>query len=394
MRFKGTIVFLLGISLAVGYWVLHALYLYHLVELRLFGLVIETPVSVLILSTLVLSIVVMLLLKLLSLLIFFPSHLRNWKNRWNEKRRNRMLSDGLQAMVLGIKDSQYKHFLAAGDAGIEPATTYFLAAAMSTDQKKQSNLLRKAAKAEGDPMVKAMAVARARLLANQPADAAEVLRIAGAATHKAVQPMKLLLEATEKSGDIRGALDVATNLLDREKSPVLRHRVQQLTHKLLEEAGNAADVHGLLGNVYKSTVSHNANAVAIAAAARLVAVNDRPAASTILAQALKQNADADLFEAIAEYGNDELVQQALARSENMMRTNPDDTSLMRAVAELTMRKQLWGQARRMLEQAIGIREERATYLQLAKLAEAEGLSSDEANRLYRQAAQVADPEPA
>lgn len=393
MRLKSIFIFLFGLGLAIGYWVLHAFYLNKVVQIRVVGLVFETPLSVLILAMLAASFVVIIAFKILSLIIFFPSHLRNWKNRWKEKRRNKMLTEGLQAMVLGVKKAQHKNFLSAADAGIAPATTYYLAAAMAADETKQANLLRKAAKADGDPMVKAMAVARTHLLANQPTDAAEVLRIAGAATHKATQPMKLLLEANEKSGDIRGAIDVATNLLEREPSLMLRHHIGRLTSKLLEEAGTADDVHGLLGNVQKTPSSQNATAIAIAAAQRLAAVNDRPAASNILAQAYKQNTDPDLLEAIANYGSDELVEQALDGSEKMMAASPKDTALLRAIAELSIRKKLWGQSRKLLQNALEIRQERATYLQLAKLAEAEGLSIDEVNRLYREAAQLVEATP-
>lgn len=399
MRWRGFLVLTLSIILAVGFWALHVYYLNHTVEFRVLDFqaldgkldwVITTPLSVVLLSLLALTFVVMLSLKLLSLILFFPSHLRTWKKRWAEKRRNKFLAEGLQAMVLGIRSNQYKNFLAAGDAGVAPATTYFLAAAMTSDTKRQTSLLRKAARADGDPMVKAMATAQARLLANQPAEAAEVLRIAGAATHKAIQPMKLLLEANEKSGDIRGAIDVANHLLERESSPALRHRIGQLTRTLLAEAGSVEDIHGLLGNVHKS--SSSPNTIAVAAAKRLGDVNDKPGASSILEQALKQSIDAELLDAIATYGNDELVRTALKKSESHLQQNIKDTAMLRSIAELSLRQKLWGNARKMLEKCITIKEERETYLRLAKLAEAEGLSLDEANRLYRMAAQSVDPE--
>ena len=238
MKLRTLIILLLGFGLAIGAWALHILYLDKIVEFRLIStnIVIATPLTVVVIALLFFSVVAILGWKLVSLILFFPYHAKNWKIRRAERRQSRLLSDGLQAIVLGLKDAQHKSFVTAADAGVSPVVTYYLAAAVAKDDKRQAALLRKAAKADGDPMIQAMATAQARLKDNLPAEAAEVLRIAGAATHKATQPLRLLLEACEKSGDIRSALDVAQQLLERDPSPSLRHRIGELTSTLLEDA--------------------------------------------------------------------------------------------------------------------------------------------------------------
>ena len=390
MRMRSLLVLLVSVGLAVCAWLVHVYYLNEPVEIILADreIGIETPLTVIALAVLLLAIVVIIGWKIISLVLFFPQHLKNWRYRRAERRRSKMLGDGLQAMVLGLRSNQLKHFSSAAEAGVSPATTYYLAASVADDEKRQQNLLRKAAKAEGDPMVQAMATARLRLMSNMPAGAAEVLRIAGAATHKATEPMRLLLEANEKSGDIRGALDVAQQLLERDPSPLLRHRIGKLTSELLQDAGSHDAVLGLLGSVSKS--GQSPTSIAIAAAKRLAAVNDEEGASGILAQALKQGADADLLEAISRYGNMDLVKQALGMADDVLRENPGNTDLLRALADLATRASLWGQARKLLSDALDIKEERGTYLRMAKLAESEGRPPEEASRLYRMAAQAGE----
>ena len=388
MRWRSYLAILLGIALVVGIWVVHVRYLNVYVNINAGGYSIEVPLTLLVLGSLLLSMALVICWKIFSLVVFFPAHLRAWKRRHNETKRVKYLVEGLQAMVLGVKPSQHKSFLAAADAGVSPAVTYYLAAATAENEAKSNSLLRKATSADGDPMIKAMASAQARLSSQLPSEAAEVLRIAGATTHRAVQPMKLLLDACEKSGDIRGALDIAQHLLERDPSPMLRARIGKLTSQLLADAGNAEDVRGLLGKVGKS--SSPAASVAVAAANRLATVNDRQGASAILAKALEQHPETETFEAIARHGSDKLVRQALARSDRSLQNNPQNVLLLRAVAALAMREKLWAQARKLLEKALDIHEERATYLCLAKLAEAEGKPQEDANRLYRLAAQCVE----
>lgn len=379
---------LLGIAIVLGGWILHVRYLNVPITIDVADKEIETPLTVLLFGVVLVSLAIILGWKVFSLIVFFPAHLRNWKRRRNEHKRLNYLVEGLQSMVLGVKPNQHKSFLAAADAGIAPAVTYYLAAATADSEKKRNMLLRKATAGDGDPMVKAMASAQGRLSANLPGEAAEVLRIAGATTNKAVQPMKMLLDANEKSGDIRGALDVAQHLLDRDPSPALRAHIGKLTGQLLADAGNADDVRGLLGKVGKS--SSSATSVTVAAADRLAAVHDTQGASAILTKVLEQDPYAETFNAIARHGNDELVRQALARSDKSLQDNSKDVALLRSIAALAMREQLWAQARKLLEKALAIHEDRPTYLQLAKLAEAEGKGQEEVNRLYRMAAQCTE----
>lgn len=388
MRLRTLLVLLVGVGLAVAAWFLHILYFNETVQVIVRDLEIETPLTVILLVVILMAVAVIIGWKLLSLVIFFPHHLKNWRLRRGERRRAKILGEGLQAMVLGLPEIQQKSFASAADGGVAPAVTYYLAAAVADDDKKQTTLLRKAAKAEGDPMVQAMATAQLRLKSNMPAEAAEVLRIAGAATHKATQPMRLLLDANEKSGDIRGALDVAQQLLERDPSPMLRHRIGKLTSELLSSAGSPDDVRGLLGSVSKS--GQSPAAIAVAAAKRLAAVQDEPGASAILAQAFKHSPDPEILEAISKHGSMELVQSALEKADDLLKDNPGNTELLRALADLATRAKLWGQARKLLEEALSIKEERGTYLRMAKLAEGEGKSMDEATRLYRLAAQAGE----
>ena len=383
MRSSGLPIIIIATILAIGVWLIHTLYLDVPVRMEIMGKIIETPLTVALLLAVVFALLLGLLWKVASLILFMPSHIKRWRSGRVERRRARILSDGIKALALGDQANQHKNFAAAAEAGIEPALTYYLAAAAADPRRKEA-LLRRAANAEGDPMIKAMADARAKLAAKRPAAAAETLRLAGAGNSDAHAPLMMLMESCEQSGDVRGALDAAQRLLRKQPAqPVLRAKAGSLTRRLLADAGNPEEVRTLIGTVNKGK---SPSSVAVAAASRLAAVDDRQGASQILAQAFRQDVDAALLEAIADHGSKKLVEEALAAGEKMQAEHPDDDDLLRAIGHLAMRSQLWGQARKALERAVELHPARHNFHSLAELAEKEGKSSEEVNRLYRRAA--------
>lgn len=394
MRAKVLLVIFLTLAVLLGLLWLHFAYLNRTIEISLDDavggqLLMTSNLGLVSLSMVIGSIVLLIAWKLFYLLAFLPMHLRHWNTRRKERKRLQNIGAGLQAMVVGDAEEQRKNFNAVADAGVAPAAFYYMAASAATEETKRRNLLKKAAGAEGEPMIQAMATAQLRLNANMPAEAAEVLRVAGAATAKASRPLAMLLEACEQSGDIRSALDVAQTLLERNPSPPLQRRIGRLAGELLKNEGNPEAIHGLIGAERKSHPSSPVS-IALAAAQRLAAVNDEKRASNVLSQAWSQSQDTEVLEAIAKYGSAELVSKILEQSDDLLRSRSDDIDLMCALADLATREQIWGQARKLLKDALRIKETRAVYLRLAKLAESEGKSSDESNRLFRLAAQASD----
>lgn len=393
MRAKVLIFFALLLAALLGLLWLHFRFLNLPIEFSVGGAEdlrqVSTNLGVIVLVAILGSIVLLVAWKLFYLLAFLPLHLKQWNARRRERRRMQNISDGLQAMVLGDGEGQRKNFNAAAAAGVAPAVSYYLAALATADGSKKKGLLKKAAAADGDPMIQAIATAQMRINANMPGEAAEVLRMAGAATSKANRPLSLLLDAYEKSGDIRSALDVAQTLLERSPSPPLRQRIGRLASELLKNEGNPEAIRGLVGSVRKSHPS-SPTSIAIAAAKRLAAVKDEAGASSILGQAWSQSQDAEILAAIARHGSAELVQKILGQSDELLRRQPDDLDLMCALADLAMREKIWGQARKLLGDALRIKECRPVYLRLARLAEREGKAPEESSRLYRLAAQAGD----
>ncbi|MBF2735001.1 MAG: hypothetical protein ISN26_02775 [Betaproteobacteria bacterium AqS2] len=393
MRAKAIAFFALLLAALLGLLWLHFRYLNLPVEFSVGGAgdlrEVSTNLGVIVLVAILGSVVLLVAWKLFYLLAFLPLHLKQWNVRRKERRRMQNVSDGLQALVLGDGDAQRKNFSAAGAAGVAPAVSYYLAALAAPDSSKRQGLLKKAAGADGDPMIQAMATAQMRINASMPGEAAEVLRMAGAATSKANRPLSLLLEACEKSGDIRGALDVAQTLLERSPSPLLRQRIGHLAGELLKNEGSPDAIRGLVGSVRKSHPS-SPTSIAIAAAKRLAAVKDEAGASNILGQAWSQSQDAEILAAIAKHGSAELVQKILGQSDELLRRQPDDLELMCALADLAMREKILGQARKLLADALRLKESRPVYLRLARLAELEGKATEESGRLYRLAAQAGD----
>ena len=387
MRSPGLPILIIATVLAIGVWLVHTLYLDVPIRMEVMGKIIETPLTVALLLAVVFALLLGLAWKALSLVLFFPGHLKRWRRGRVERKRAQILADGIKALALGDQAGQHKNFAAAAEAGIEPALTYYLAAA-AADVRRKDSLLRRAASAEGDPMVRAMADARAKLAAGRPAAAAETLRLAGAGSSDVTAPLMMLMESCEQAGDVRGALDAAQRLLRRQPSQAaLRAKAGALARRLLADAGNPEEVRTLIGTVSRGK---SPSSVAVAAASRLAAVNDGQGASEVLAQAFRQDADAALLEAIADHGSKKLVAEALELGEKMQAEHPDDADLLRAVGHLAMRSELWGQARKALERAVELHPHRQNFHSLAELAEKEGKSSEEINRLYRRAADSED----
>ncbi len=386
MRWYAAIALAVGIAIATGVWLLHTLYLDVPIEIAVFDKTIVTSLTVAIMTGIIAALAIGLLLKMVSMVLFFPSHFMNWRVRRIERKRSSLLASGIRALAIGDQAAQHKSFAAAAEAGVEPALTYYMAAA-AADQRRKEALLRRAASAAGDPIIKAMAEARSKLSAGRPADAAEILRLAGAGSSSLSGPLLLLLEACEQSGDLRGALDAAQRLLGKQPAqPALRARAGALTRRLLADARSPDEVRALIGTVSKG---RSPSSVAAAAASRLAAVRDEEGASAILSQALKHDVDAVLLEATAEYGSDKLVEASLKRGEELLAQQPDDADAHRAFGRLAMRSKLWGQARKAFERAVELQPDGQNYHSLAELAEKEGKSSEEVNRLYRRAADTA-----
>ena len=394
MKFKTLFKILLFLLVITGIFFFHYKYFYQdvMVSFRIADQLYESEelnFTILLLIMFIFCVLVVISWKIISLVLFLPQHLFSWQQRRNDNKRLSSVSKGLNAMVLGQPDKQHKGFKTAADVGVDPVVTNYLAAVVTTDEVNQEFLYRRAANAEGDPLIQAMALAQIRLNEKQPAEAAEVLRLAGAPYFNAKEPLKLFIRACKRSGNTQDAFDATQKLLELEPTKYLRRKMVKLTYSLIKDAESSIYVKDILDSLNKS--KNSTSSIAIAAARRFYELKDFETATEYLTKAWKiDKYDIETIKAIAKHGNPELVKQILSMSDELLDDQHKDVVLMCALADLAMRDKLYGQARKLLNDALQLQERRGIYIRLAKLADAEGQSADEANRLYRKAAEVTD----
>jgi HemY protein len=79
------------------------------------------------------------------------------------------------------------------------------------------------------------------------------------------------------------------------------------------------------------------------------------------------------------------ARERIERAERWLDRHPQDAALLRCLGQLCLRDQLWGKASSYLEESLRLQPHPATFLALARLAEAVGNEADAA-RYYREAA--------
>lgn len=382
MRIRTAASFALGVLVVLAAWLLHELYLDAPAQITALGYQITAPLTIVIVLALLLSFAAGLVWRLFSAVVFFPAHVRQWQARRLDRKRTRTLTEGIKSMVLGNPQGQLRNFTSAGDAGVEPALTYYVAAKATEGERKEA-LLRKAENSDGEPLVKAMAGAQARLDDGSPGEAAEILRLSGAAMCGRRNPASMLTDACEQAGDLRGALDAGQQLLKLAPSEKLRSRISALADRLLAGMSSTQEINGLVNSFGKGRPKAY---IAVPGAHHLARLNDGKGAERLLSHALEGGAEPQLLEAVAEHGSPTMTAEALSKGEKLLETDPRNPDLLRAVGTLAMRRELWAQARKFLERAAQQNPGRDNFLRLAELAEREGKPEPEISRLYRRAA--------
>ena len=386
MRMRTVLPLGIGIALTVGGWIVHRLYLNVPVSLTLLDYTVETPLTILMLLALLLALLLNIVWQVVSLVIFLPSHVRRWRLARADRKRSQLLANCLKELALGNPAKQVSAFTTAGAAKIEAALCYFMAATVA-DERDQEALLRKAVSSSGDPMILAMASAQACLRTKRPEEAAEILRAAGVLSGSSIRPLQLMFESCTRADNLALAFEAGRELAKIAPSTELHRQMAVVAEKLLAQSGADGNIAKHISALGKS---HPPLYLLLPGAKLMAAHNDLKGASKILAQALKEHTDPDLFETISTHGSDELVSEALSKGEDALKSQTDNADLLRSIGMLAMRRELWGQAHKYLERAAQLKPEALNFQRLAELAKSENKPDTEINRLYRRAAGIND----
>jgi HemY protein len=205
----------------------------------------------------------------------------------------------------------------------------------------------------------------------------------------------MLLRAERGAGAWDEVLRLATQLAKRDAiAPALaeEHKLQATIELLRRSAADA----GAFERRWRGVASEDRAKprVAIAAARQATALGTAALAREIIERALEAEWSPALVSLYAELPeglyNSERQNEALGRiqsAERWLRTRSRDPQLLLALGRLCAHAELWGKARSFLEASLSFDDNRATHLELARLAERLG-QADEAQRHYRRAAEL------
>jgi HemY protein len=337
--------------------------------------------------------------RLLGHALSLPSQVRAYRIRRRRERAQAALAAALQAFYEGryarvekeagfvFQDGEY-----AGLAALLAAR----AAHQMRDFERRERWLERAENA-GSDLQPASLVTRAELALEDrdyPA-AREALRRLHEAGPRHIATLRMLLRAERGAGAWDEVLRLATQLAKRDAiAPALaeEHKLQATIELLRRSAADA----GAFERRWRGVASEDRAKprVAIAAARQATALGTAALAREIIERALEAEWSPALVSLYAELPeglyNSERQNEALGRiqsAERWLRTRSRDPQLLLALGRLCAHAELWGKARSFLEASLSFDDNRATHLELARLAERLG-QADEAQRHYRRAAEL------
>jgi HemY protein len=337
--------------------------------------------------------------RLLSHALSLPAHVRAYRARRRRERAQAALAAALQAFYEGRYsrvEKEARFVFEDGDYAGLAALLAARAAHQMRDFERRERWLERAEGA-GSDLQAASLVTRAELALEDrdyPA-AREALRRLHEAGPRHIATLRMLLRAERGAGDWDEVLRLATHLAKRDAiAPALaeEHKLQATIELLRRSAADS----GAFERRWRGVASEDRAKprVAIAAARQATTLGTAALAREIIERALESEWSPALVSLYAELPeglyNSERQSEALGRiqsAERWLRTRSRDPQLLLALGRLCAHAELWGKARSFLEASLSFDDNRATRLELARLAERLG-QADEAQRHYRRAAEL------
>jgi HemY protein len=330
-------------------------------------------------------------LRLLSHTLRLPEYVRGYRAR---RRRERAL-DALSTAALSYMEGRYaraeKQAESAFEAGHWPGLAALLAARAAHQlraHERRDAWLARAGSAGGEAQTaRLMTQAESLLDERDFAAARDVLHSLHLSGPRHIASLRLLLRAEHGAKNWDEVLRLAALLAKRGAlSPALAGEYRtQATLELLERASGDARS---LGERWRrlSAEDRAIPRVAAAAARHALALDAAALSSEIIEKALAKEWDASLIDLYGEAPAGEAVAR-IERAERWLPEHSDDARLLRALGRLCVGAELWGKAQNYLETSLSFEASRATHLDLARLFERLGKSTDAA-RHFRLAAEL------
>src|ERR1051325_10346371 len=339
------------------------------------------------------------LIRLLGHALSLPAYVRSYRARRRRERAHAALSSALQAYYEGRYSRAEKEAAVAFEGGSAPALAALLAARSAhqlRDFQRRDKWLDRA-DAQGERMHSASLATRAELALEDRdfATARDALR-----NLHSVRPLTIgttgMLRAVRGGGAWDEVLRLATQLGKRDAiAPALAEEYK--VQAMVELLGRSAADEGAFERRWRGIEAKDRvhPRIAVAAARHANQLGKGSMAREILERALAAEWSPPLVALYAappaEMGEEAKAAEArerIERAESWLLEHARDAQLLATLGRLCAHAGLWGKARSFLEASVSFEETRSVYLELARLAERLGQSTD-AQQLYRRAAELA-----
>jgi len=340
------------------------------------------------------------LIRLLGHALSLPAYVRSYRARRRRERAHAALSSALQAYYEGRYSRAEKEAAVAFEGGSAPALAALLAARSAhqlRDFQRRDRWLDRA-DAQGERMHSASLATRAELALEDRdfATARDALRDLHSVRPKQIATTRMLLRAERGAGAWDEVLRLATQLGKRDAiAPALAEEYK--VQAMVELLGRSAADEGAFERRWRGIEAKDRvhPRIAVAAARHANQLGKGSMAREILERALAAEWSPPLValyaELPAEMGEEAKAAEArerIERAESWLLEHARDAQLLATLGRLCAHAGLWGKARSFLEASVSFEETRSVYLELARLAERLGQSTD-AQQLYRRAAELA-----
>lgn len=351
---------------------------------------VELSLNFLIVLLIVGFLVVYLMLRAVMNTLRLPESVRRFRSAKRQAKAIQAFRDSVQNLFEGRYGHALKNASFAYNGGEAPGLAALIAAraarAMRDDTREQEWLEKAALHDKQIRMARLLITAKNHTDARRFEEAAEALETLNTGGQRHVAGLRLglrIYRALNRWGDVVriARLLEKHRALAAEPAALLKLRAHLESVRMRE-----ADAPALLK--YWKTIpaaERQAPQLAREVAQALIAAGDAAAARRIIEEELEQVWDSGLAELYGQcQGADTLVR--IARAEKWLERYPGDARLLLALGRMCRELELWGKAQSYFEASLALEPSQAGYIELATLLDQLG-RADEANRLYRRAAE-------
>ncbi|GAB4060715.1 heme biosynthesis HemY N-terminal domain-containing protein [Uliginosibacterium sediminicola] len=320
-----------------------------------------------------------------------PGRVKQWREEKRREHAQRLLADAQRLYLEGRYGQSMRHAESAVEAGAAQGLAALQAARAAQamrDYERRDRWLEFAREHDKDVrMARLMLEAEFAIAERRFEDAAVSLDQLRAAGHRHIAVMRLALQAEQARGRWDEVARIARQLrkvqaLSPEQAAPLIRRAN--IEQLREAEGELEQMQRIWNSI--SADERHDTGLLLRAVPYLIASGDLILGVSAIEAALDKEWEPELAVLYGRCRTLDLHRQ-LVTAEAWLRQHPDDAGLLLTLARLCLRGQLWGKAQSYLEASLSIMPTRTAHLELAKLSESLGQTS-EAQTHYKAAAEL------